>query len=334
MPGPGGGARGGGFGGGGFGRGGSSGGYGGGGHGGGGFHHGPHHHHHHHHGPRHFGFWFWPRPYYYGGGFFGGFFAFMLLPIIMLIVVGIVLLSSIGPAITAFTEGGVVLYDEEKLQDFADSQYRQIYGASTAYEDNILIVFLTDEDYQEYAYIAWVGDHIKTDVNYMFGSNSTELGRAMENAVNTSSYKYSLDSNLASVVESMQNKITSLASDTHFNCKEEHVQVKSTFKNYTSLDMTAETVGTSLESFTEKTGISISLVVEDAEEVFGRTMPAHYVTTLLICLVFVGVAVFLIVRGLKERKGGNGGGNGYNGGYNNGGYNNGNNSSFHNMYGT
>lgn len=323
MPGPGGGARGGGgFGGGGFGRGGGG--------GGGGFHHGPHHHHHHY-GPRHHGFWFFgPRYYYGGGGFFGGFFAFLLLPIIMLLIVGIIFIASIGDAVTAFTEGGVVQYDEEKLQDFADSQYREIYGSSTAYEDNILIVFLTDEDYQQYAYIAWVGDHIKTNVNYMFGSNSTELGRAMSNAVNTSSYKYSLDSNLASVVESMQNKITALGDASHFNCPEEHVQVKSTFKNYTNLDMTAETVGTALSNFTNETGISISLVVEDAEEVFGKTMPGDYVFTIIVCLVVIGVAIYLIVRGVKNRKNGGNGDNGYN----NNGYNNGGSSSFHNMYGT
>lgn len=323
MPGPGGGARGGGgFGGGGFGRGGSSGGFGGGGYG------GPHHHHHHY-GPRRFGFWFWPRPYYYGGGFFGGFFAFLLLPIIMLLIVGIVLISSIGPAITAFTEGGVVQYDEEKLQDFADSQYREIYGASTAYEDNILIVFLTDEDYQEYAYGAWVGDHINTDVNYMFGARSTDFGRAMSNAINTNSYKYSLDSNLASVIEAMQKKIASLGTD-HFNCNENHDLAICRFENYSNVDMTVETVDTALKSFTAATGISISIVVEDAEEVFGRTMPGSYVITLLICLVFIGVAVYLIVRGVKNRKNGSGG----DGGYNNGnGYNNGGNSAFHNMYG-
>lgn len=320
MPGPGGGARGGGgFGGGGFGRGGGGGGFGGGGYSGG--------HHHHHHGPR-FGFWFWPRPYYYGGGFFGGFFAFLLLPIIILLIAGIVLIASIGPAITAFAEGGVVLYDEEKLQDFADSQYSEIYGRSTAYEDNILIVFLTDEDYYDYAYIAWVGDHINTNANYMFGAEGTELGDAMESSINQSSYKYSLDSNLASVIEIMQNEITGLGQESHFKCQEQHVQVESSLKNYTGLNMTAETVENSLKSFTEKTGISISIVVEDAEEVFGKTMPGRYIVTLLICLVFIGVAIFLIVRGVKNRKNGGNGGSGYNNGYNNGG-----NSAFHNMYG-
>ena len=328
MPGPGGGARGGGgFGGGGFGRGGSSGGGFGGGRGGG-YHHGPHHHHHYY-GPRHRGFWFFgPRYYYGGGGFFGGFFAFMLLPIIILLVVGIVFIASIGDAVTAFTEGGVVVYDEEKLQDFADDQYGKIYGAS---EDNILIVFLTDDDYQEYAYVAWVGDHVKTDVNYMFGSNSTELGRAMSNAINTNSYKYSLDSNLASVIEAMQNKVSSLGKD-HLNCKESQY-IEGKFTNYSNVDMTVETVDTAIKNFTEATGISISIVVEDAEEVFGKTMPGQYIFTLLVCLVFVGVAIYLIIRGLKNRKNGDNGGNGYNNnGYN--GYNNGGNSSFHNMYGT
>ena len=248
----------------------------------------------------------------------------------MILIAGIMLIASIGPAITAFTEGGVVVHDEEAFQDFTKDRYNEIYGSSAAYEDNILIVVLTDEEYHDYTYIAWVGDHIKLNVNYMFGSNGTELGDAMTNAVNTSSYKYSLDSNLASVFEAMQNKVTALSDKEYFNCKEEHAQVAPVFKNYTNLDMTKETVETALVNFTNATGISISLVVEDAEEVFGRTMPSSYIITLLICLVFIGVAVYLIIGGIKKRKNG-GNGDGYNNGYNNG-YNSGN-SAFHNMYG-
>ena len=306
MPGPGGGARGGGGGrgfgggGGGFSGGGRPGGFGG-------------HHHHHHHG---FGFGFWPRRRYYGygGGCLGGLVSMMLAPIIVIMIAAIMLFATLGNAITAISEGGVVEYNEEKLQDYADKSYAEIYGTSTAYEDNILIVFVADEDYYDYAYIAWVGDHINQSINYMFGNNGTELGRAMTQNINESNYKYSLDSNLAFVVNAMKDKVAAYSS--RFSCKEDHNQVDPKFINNTSLPMTGTTVAEALTSFEDSTGITLSIVVEDAEDVFGR-QTAKYVITVLIAVFFIAVAIYLIFKN-KNRGGGSGGNDGSgDGGYTN-----------------
>ena len=109
-----------------------------------------------------------------------------------------------SPRVSNVTVTPNVAYDENVFQDYADSQYRKEFSGTSGYEDNILLVFLTeDEEYYDYYYIAWVGDHIVTDVNYLFGNEQTELGEAIGNHVNASSYKYSLDSNLAQVVEAM-----------------------------------------------------------------------------------------------------------------------------------
>lgn len=320
MPGPGGGARGGGgsrgggsFGGGGFNTGGHRGGFSGGPHHVGGFNRPPHH------GPHLGGGWY-HRPRYYGGrgGCLGGIF----IPVIILFLFGFVFFSSLFDSdnvIITETENSV--YDENTFQDYANEQYKKEFGNSTAYEDNILLVFLTeDENYYDYYYIAWVGDHIATDINYMLGNENTELGNAISSSVNTSSYKYSLDSNLAQVIEFLKNQIVSENIENSFSCDETHIQVDSHLTNKTSIDMTEETVNSALQSFTDTTGIPIVIVVDDIDNVFSSpvtptvTQPSistqvsseiGYSNIFLIIVVIaalIALVAFLVIRNKRKMK--------------------------------
>ena len=240
MPGPGGGRNGGGgsrgsFGGGSYGggsRGGFGGGFGGGYHGGFG---GPPRRGYYFGGPFGGGFW-GPRRYYYGGGgCLGGLLGLIFVPVILILLSAVMLFATVGTAFSDVTSGGSVRYDENTFQDYADAQYRAEFGNSTAYEDNLLLVVLVDEDYYDYHYIAWVGDHIQTDINKLFGNEQTEFGRAIEANINVNSYKYSLDTNLAQVVEQMTTVIERKQLESSFKCKEEHIQVNSHVTNKTDL---------------------------------------------------------------------------------------------------
>lgn len=205
-----------------------------------------------------------------------GLLSMFLVPIVLILFIVMFVFYSCGSNVTREPENNVennvesisVDYDEETFQDFANEMYEDEFGKSTAYEDNLLIVVLTDEDYYDYYYIAWVGDHIATDINYMFGDNDTELGEAMSDSINATSYKYSLDSNLAQVIETMEQKITALGLTSSFKCEENHAQVESHLTNKTNIDMTEQTVNDALENFTETTGIPIVIVVEDVDDVF------------------------------------------------------------------
>lgn len=278
MPGPGGGSHGGGGsrGGGGFSGGGFSGGShhsGGGFNGGfnrhpGGGHRPPHHSgYHHHHGPFFGGGWYHRRPRYYGGG--GGCFSGLFVAGIFIL---ILIFSVIPSNNVEYIDSDIEIYDENIFQDYANDQYEKEFGKTSAYEDNILLVFLTeDENYYNYYYIAWVGDHIVTDINYMFGNENTDLGYAISNAINTNSYKYSLDSNIAQVVEYMETEIVSKNLDSSYNCNEENGGYVSHLTNNTFIEMTEDTVNTALQHFTDSTGIPIVVVVEDIDEVFVTT---------------------------------------------------------------
>lgn len=277
MPGPGGGgSRGGGFSGGSFGGGGrgfsGGGGFGGGSFGGnnvGGSFGGSHHHHHHH---GHYGGWGW-GPVRVGGC--GG-------NIIALLV--IVLFVAFG-AMWFFAEPGTVtingkpvyiyeeesVYDEGTMQDYANSRYKEVFGEHPFYEDNILLVFLTNEEADGYYTIAWVGDNIKTEINEMFGEY-TEYGEYMSQYINTNYYAYTLDMNLADVVSAMEKSIAEAQLGSSFYEDNDHDKAaESRLYNYdTRLDISKEVVDSALKSFTDKTGIPCVIVVDTVESVFGE----------------------------------------------------------------
>ena len=225
----------------------------------------------------------------------------------------------VQPGYDDYFDSGTV-YDELALQDFADDQYAKIFSDQPDYEDNLLIVFLTDAQYYDYCYIAWVGDHIATDINYMLGNNDTILGEEMVTWINETNYKYSLDANLAAVMTSMANRIQELGLDSSFSCEGGHNVVTSHLVNETDLPMTKSTVNDALSYFTETTGIPVVIVVEDMADVFttdvsgpffeyevqtgtqNSSMPS--INWRLILLVVGGVAlvVVLVTSGKRRKK--------------------------------
>ncbi len=290
MPGPAGGSGGGGFGGGSRGGGGGTGGggyrggyYGGGRRYGGGF------------------FFFpWRRPYYgFGGGFFGGLFGLFFLPIIILILAGIFLVSSIVTLISAIASGGIVQYSESKFQEYANEQYAAIYGEYTAsYEENLVLIFTTTEDFDGYYTIAWAGNNLPKRVRDLFSKNSV-YGTSMKNNILTKDYRYSLSINLADVVYDLKN-----AADENILPTSETPRGPSQIHNRDEdLSFDTATVQKQLDEFTAKTGIPISIVVEDEEDVFGRTIPVGYIISgtlsLGIC-IFAGVWIYKSAKAKKR----------------------------------
>ena len=143
---------------------------------------------------------------------------------------------------------------------------------------------------------------ISRDINLMFGADGTEFGRAISSYVNLNSYKYSLDSNLAQVVERMEDEIASLELDSSFTCSEDKGEFKSHLTNKTDMQLNADTVDNALQSFTESTGIPIVIVVDEIETVFGRSFTGDTIITLVFSLILIVVAVIIIVKTVKSNK--------------------------------
>ena len=284
MPGPGAG------GGGGRAGGGFGGGFGGGGFGGGG-------------GYRGGGFGFFPM--FYGGGCLGGVLSFFMLPLILLLVGALILFGVVGGAFATLISGGNIVYNEAKISDYADMQYAEIYGAYSAYEDNIVLVIATDsEEYWDYAYIAWVGDHLSNQMYYAFDSTGT-LDVAIARSINASYYKYSLDTDLARMVETMTAAVKDIPA---LKCNEVSSGAPSRFVNKTEdIATSSETVEAALAEFTAETGIPFSIVIDEAEDIFGKTFSASDIISIVIAVGLIVFAVIWIVRKYKDKNGTGGG---------------------------
>ena len=311
MPGPGGGSRGGGGGfsgggrGGSFGGGGFSGGNRGGGFGGGprpGGFGGPHHHHHHHHGP-HFGWGWGHRHYHIGGGGCLGPVAGAIFVVIFLVFMLIYMLMPAGDGNANFGNE----YNEAAFQEAADRKYAEYFEYDSTYEDNILLYFLVEEECDQLYFIAWVGDNVNYDINELFGGNGSPLGNSVYNNV-PQYYAYSLDSNLAAIMNDMEEKIVAMDLDSSFKknttpaSPSESKLVDLTYAG--APDLTAQTVNDALASFTEATGIRTVICVDYIDNVFGSSGGNGGATALLVIAIGVLVAAiaFTSYSNNKNRK--------------------------------
>lgn len=287
MPGPGGGGRSGGGGrGGSFGGGSRGGGFSGGGRGGfsGGHHHGGGFH-------VHMGGWRPRRRYYGGSGCMVNVFGMVVAVIFVIFFLISALFGNVG---VSYVDSSGGTYDENKLQDYADGQYKQFFD-DAAYEDNLLLLFVADEGCEDFYYIAWVGDHIHSDINAMLGDNDTELGQAMLSSIGEY-YEYSLDSDLARVISTMQTQIMDLQLESSFTCGEKRVPAMG-LVNRTDLPLTADTVEDALAAFVDATGISTIVVVADMEDVFGSSVSASSsgISVAGIALIVAVVVIIVVV---------------------------------------
>ena len=222
-------------------------------------------------------------------------------PIILLLVVGIMLMAMVGTAFSNVSNGGVISYSEEAFQDYANTEYYKAFGNSKATEDNILIVVLTNEESDGYYCIAWVGDNINDSINRMFGDDTTAFGQSIIASINDY-YAYSLDSNLAMVMNTMTDKVSDLGLQSSFKKTYSHENSpKSHLVNYTDLSLTEDTVNDALIAFTEETEIPVVIVVEDMETVFGKNIPVEDMFIIVILAALGVVAIVTIVRTVKNR---------------------------------
>lgn len=228
----------------------------------------------------------------------------MLMPVIILLIAGSLIfnvIGSVGSSISNVVNGGQILYDEPQMEDYANRQYAAEFKDAKDYEDNILIVFLADESYEGYYTIAWVGDNIANDINYMFGNEYTEFGQEMTGNIN-SYFEHSLSKNLASVVDGMTDEIINLGLKSSFI--EENgspAGYVSHVTNNSSLSVNEETINRALTDFTEETDIPIVIVIDDIDNVFDKTIDGADIFTVILAVIISGVAIYLIVKAFKNK---------------------------------
>ncbi len=162
-------------------------------------------------------------------------------------------------------------YDEEVFQNYANENYKNIFGSSKSYEDNLLLVFLTNKEADEYYTIAWIGDNIEYDINELFGEYS-EYGIYMEEYFNYGYFEYDIDANYSTIIDLLTDTISSFYLDSSFYDENGHdSSPESEVINKTDFLLNKDMINHSLVRFTEETDIPCVLLIDYVENVFGMT---------------------------------------------------------------
>lgn len=229
----------------------------------------------------------------------------LMLPIIALIVAAVLLIGSVSNLVTTVANGGRVEYDESKFQSYANSRYYEEFDPShEAFEDNLLIVFLTNEEHDSYYTIAFIGDNVVSPINQSFGNEYTAYGRAMIANV-ADHHEFSLSSNLAMVMEDMASVIRGMNLPASFKKQYSHDGVTpSHVTNHSDLQINEQTVNNALEEFTAVTDIPAVIVIDDVKDVFFTPLTAGDIISVVALVVIICVAIFFIVRAIRNRKNG------------------------------
>lgn len=226
----------------------------------------------------------------------------IMAPVLMLIFVIIFAISSFGSLFAGIGQGGRIVYDETKIQEYANERYQEAFGQSSAYEDNLLIVFLTNEASDGYYCIAWIGDNVNGQINELLGDEYTAFGRAMRDNI-ADYHAYSLSSNLAGVMEDMTEAVERLGLSSSFRKASDHSNMaESALVNRSLLSVSSATVEDALEDFTQATDIPTVIVIDQVENVFDTNL-GQSVFTLIILGIFAAVAIALIVKAARSSKG-------------------------------
>lgn len=213
--------------------------------------------------------------------------------------------------IAAMFSNGVTFYsdnyDEATFQDYANENYTELFGDSSAVEDNILLVFLTNEEADGYHTIAWVGDNVDSIINSMFGEYS-EYGYAMGEFINVNYFGYSLDTNYAAVINHMTKSICDLDFESNFYTESDRSKLTASHViNRSELEISESLVNDALENFTQKTGIPCVLLIDYADNVFGSSevyTSSSEVSGIIIAgaVIIAVIAIFVAVFLLSKKK--------------------------------
>lgn len=231
----------------------------------GGMHHGHHHHHHHHHrvhfrlGRR--------RGYYVNGpGGCGGVFALLaLIPFIIAFFVFFSIFFFGGSTSCSCSSEENVYIDESLIDEYTENQYNEKFASSSNYEDYALIVFLIDdEEYYDYYYCTWIGNHVSGKTANLLGVGDSTLNDVFESNI-AYDYSNSIGTDLAKAIYQLSSKAID---DNGLTCTEAiDSNISSYVENHTKLYIDQATINVALKKFENKTGVKLVLVVDTIAEV-------------------------------------------------------------------
>lgn len=199
--------------------------------------------------------------------------------------------------------------NENDFEKWTENLYDSNFKNTSNYEDYILVSLLIDEeDYYEYYYCVWIGDHVSDDLAELFGDEDSIIGKALEENI-AYNYKYSLSSDLGDAIKYIYDEYDS--DSPGLTCNDErNAIIASTLINDTSLELDDDKISGPLFLFEVETGVGIVLnvaTITDFERVYASSqfnidefMPFIIFGSIL--LIFIIIIIVSTIKKMKKNK--------------------------------
>ncbi|MBQ3254034.1 MAG: hypothetical protein IJA65_05695 [Acholeplasmatales bacterium] len=201
---------------------------------------------------------------------------------------------------------GKAVYNKNKMNEYLKTNYENEFKSSAAYEDNIIFIFLYNEEYNDYSYDFYTGYDISTSVyNYLGNYSITSI---IERYFEVSNYEGDIEKNLSKIMNEITIKLDE-EFDGYLKCDHTNDEYISKFTNNSNSELDSTKIEESLKDFTDTTRLSIVMVVDTMENVFGRTKNVNYdfliifgIIVLLFLIMMVYAFTVVIKNTLKDKK--------------------------------
>ena len=186
----------------------------------------------------------------------------------LLKLVALVLVLFIAVVFAGVTEEEGIEKDE--LQQYGTEKYYEIFGSSSAIEDNILLIFLADEELDDYSTMGIVGANVTYYIRVMFEDGEDYYDAVYDNFDYDDFADY-LTMGFGNVIGIMTDAITDHGFYSSFNTPSDRSSLSpSGIINQTALTLDESYITDKLEQFTEMTEIPCVLLIEYEQNVYSE----------------------------------------------------------------
>ncbi len=221
-----------------------------------------------------------------------------LFPILLCIFAALIFAVYLSPTIKMIKGDRPIQYNDQVASYYTETNYNDLYGTSSAPGDNIVIVFFANEDCDQFYCIPMTGDNIKADVASVFSGKESAFGKAVLEKIDLDKgYENTLDEDLIYIMGKTSEKISSLSIASPFKNTSDRTNLAESKVINKSNIILSDSLDGALKDFTKETGITVTVIIDKAESVFGLQTPT---SNILFLTAVSGVTIFFIVKAILK----------------------------------
>lgn len=233
--------------------------------------------------------------------FYKDIFGIVLFPLLLTIFAVIVFFIYLPPTVQTVRDGGKTVYSDQVADFYRTDAYNDLFEKSSAKEDNLLIVYLVNDEGNQFYCMSKLGANVSGSVTKLFGNEESEFGKIVKGSMDEQ-FKDTFSGSLCTIVDSMGDKIQALNLSSPFTAdSDKSALAESKVINKSSLSVSEIDINASLVAFTEDTGIPAVIVIDEIETVFGKRMPVGDIALLAIVAIVAVISVTSTVKKVITR---------------------------------